>query len=188
MSVGRIKYALIFILAFGLSGASRPEVWKTFATPAFSVSYPASWVRRPATPKGWLGLKSNRDGATGVPVVRKQGFIGIFEGEGSPRSSLDQIISHYVYDGKIISKRTVTGSEINTLCRPMVEVVFKEPITPQEGMPFLVDNIMYDGFFCDLSDHKVVVLLGYIEGDDKRAGYRRVAVRIAKSLKSARAG
>jgi hypothetical protein len=70
----------------------------------------------------------------------------------------------------------------------MIEVIYKEPITPQEGMPFSVENIVTDGFFCDLRGHKIVVLLRYIEGNDKRAGYRRVAVRIAKSLKSARTG
>ena len=117
-----------------------------------------------------------------MPVVPHQAVIEVFEGEGSPQSSLDQVVAHYLGSSGVLSRRKFLSSAGASGCSPIIEVVSKEPIVPLEDVSIPVDNVMNDGFFCELHGRKMVVLLRYIERSNK-ASYRRVALRMINSLR-----
>lgn len=116
-------------------------------------------------------------------IKHGQAEITALEAEGSPIKTLTQAIGHYTKGSSVLLRRSLPNAAANQGCSEIEEVISKEEPVPPIDSPIRMPRIVNTDFFCDLGDHKIVILLRNWEGDKRQAEYQRVAFEMAKSIR-----
>ena len=185
--------AITMILIGGAACAS-PTQWKEFqSSNHFSVMYPAAWTSDDQGTQ--LGLLSSprQPGTNGVVLGSNQGEIIAVEALGSPEKSLSEIARDYEQDADpdwqkyivVLAEQDIASDGQALGCANIKEIVFKQPAAPLDSVPTgtRVRTLIHTGYFCEIRDRKIAVLLTNVEGDQKQSEYQAVVVHMAKSIR-----
>jgi hypothetical protein len=178
-----LKPMALVVLMFGLRApATAPPEWKQFKSPSgFSISYPANWVSHSVGDD--FDIRSSPGGVEGIIIKKGQGRIIEFEEREHARLSMKAVIDFYVGDASIVTRRVVRNeTHQSNRCPELQEVVMREPATPPEGMPIPVPYVALDLLVCEVNGRRFITIVSDFERDPKQQEYRRVGLRIAKSL------
>jgi hypothetical protein len=181
----RVRKATLVLFVITLAAASfgSTDAWQRFSSSTlFSVMYPGTWFRI-GTSTDRLQLLSSKGGSEGIVIKRGQAEITALEAEGPQSKTLEQVINYYTKGSSVLSQRSISSLPDTRGCSDIKEVVSNEEPIPSADSSIGMAHIMNTDLFCELSGHKIVILLRNWEGDDRQEEYQRVALRMATSIR-----
>jgi hypothetical protein len=178
--------SIVLVVSLSFAQETTSENWKLFkSTTGFVVSYPASWFRKGIS-KDRLMILSSRGGAEAVVIKRGQAVISVREEREYPNASLADVVAEHTKDVEVLSRTNIQNQSAGIRgCRELLEIVSKDNVVPAEDVPGPVPFFIITEYFCEVNTRKYVTVLRNFEGDKKQAAYREVALRVAKSLRTA---
>lgn len=181
----RIKtICTILLLAVGVLACASTDLWQQFSSSNhFSVMYPANWFRIGISTDR-LQILSSKGGAEGIIIKKDEAEIIVMAAQASPTSMLDQVINNYIQGTSVLSRRVIPIESGERGCSELIEVISKEQPVPQADTPVNVPYIINTDLFCETTGHTIVTLLRSWEGDKRQKEYQRIALRMAKSIKT----
>jgi hypothetical protein len=179
-------YVLAFLVFSSCAAAHQVDVWRQFVSPGhFSTMYPDDWHRINSSPER-LDILSSNAGAKAIVVKNGQANIKVFELTEYDGAPLSDVIDRYTHEGTILSRREITKNSPVDSCRKLTEVIVMEPVIPPEDSPIKVPDIVYTDFFCEIGSTKFITVLKNFDGDKRQMYYRKVALRMAESIRVSR--
>lgn len=181
-TAGVLMKRMAIALILTVSAVASPR-WRWFKSSAhFSVMYPERWVRKNANYPERLELFSSKGGLEALVI--KNGQANIFVSEAQhPAKTLSALIDVYAKNATVISQTSVITHLDRRHCSNLEQVVLKKEAVPAEGMPRPVPYFIYTEYFCELGNHKIVLILKNWEGDKKQREYQQVASEMAGSIR-----
>lgn len=179
--------SLILVATLSLAQEAVSESWHLFkSSTGFSVRYPAGWFQK-GTSVDRLMILSSKGGAQATLINRGQAVISVMEEEKKhARSTLSQVVDHYVRDTQVLLDRSIHNDKAGNLgCSTLREIVSREGAVPPEDVQGAVPYIINTEYFCEVNKHIYVTVLRNFEGDKKQRIYQRIALRVAESLRAA---
>lgn len=178
---------LALIASLAPAQETTSENWKSFkSSTGFTVKYPGDWFPK-GTSTDRLMILSSSGGAEAIVIKPGQAVISVIEEEKYAKSTLSQVVDHYIRDSDVLSRRNIHNENAPTLgCSDLREIVSRESAVPPEDVPGHAPYIINTEYFCEIKTHKYVTVLRNFEGDKKQARYQQIAMRVAKSLRASR--
>jgi hypothetical protein len=160
-----------------LGSALQHDAWKEFTGSArFTVTYPAAW-RRIGISTDRLDILSSAEFAEGVIIAQNEAEIIVIELPDSAGASLGELIERETQGDSVVSHREVRGTIANNQgCKTLTELVATSEVAPGVHE---IDTV----FYCEVHGRKFATRLRNWPHDRRQAEYRRIALRVARSLR-----